>query len=111
MIGVFSGLTYFFAAANNVPPTKAGEGAGNIAPYTVSNIKYVLDINSPINIAQVTLTLNDVATTVKVKVYPTSAWYTCTLISGFNWGCATTTPPVTVTNAVSGGQLHVIAVQ
>lgn len=111
VIGVFSGLTYFFAAANNVPPTKAGEGAGTIGIYTVTNIKYVLDINSPINIAQVTLTLNAAATTVKVKVYPTSAWYTCILISGFNWGCATTTPPVTVANAVSGGQLRVIAVQ
>ena len=113
VIGVFSGVTYFFAAANIVPPTNAGEGAGIIDDYAVDNIKYVLDTIDPRYIAQVTLTLNAAATTVKVKVYPTSAWYTCLLISGFNWGCATTTPSVTVLNVVNGGQgqLRVIAVQ
>ncbi|MDP2964555.1 MAG: hypothetical protein Q8N39_00800 [Pelolinea sp.] len=112
VIGVLSVSTYFLTAANIVPSGKAGEGAGTIGSYAVSSIQYVLDTNDPRNIDQVTLTLNAAAATVKVKVVSSSAnWYTCTLLSGFNWGCATTSPQVTAANAVSGGQLRVIAVQ
>src|SRR5207249_9866961 len=43
-----------FAAANTVPTTKGGDGAGTISGYTVSNIKYNLNASDPRNIDSVT---------------------------------------------------------
>ena len=43
-----------FAAANTVPTSKGGDGAGSISGYAVSNIKYVLNASDPRNIDSVT---------------------------------------------------------
>jgi hypothetical protein len=98
--------TYALAASNIVPSRKAGEGAAAINGYVISNIQYVVD-STLLN--QVKVTLDAAATTVKVKpISSSSTYYTCSIISGNNWGCATTSPQV---NASDADQLRVIATQ
>jgi hypothetical protein len=55
---VLSAATYGFAAANNVPVGKIGEGAGAISGYNVSNIHYFLDSSDPTQFDYVTFTLD-----------------------------------------------------
>lgn len=109
---LLSVATYAYAAANIVPPTKAGEGTGIIDNYVVSSITYVLNANDPRYIDRITLTVNDTAAIIKVKVGASSAsWYNCTLNTGFNWSCAITSPQVLARDAVNGGQLHIAGAQ
>ena len=57
----------------------AGEGAGTISGYDVTNVKYTLDNNDPANITGVSFALTpDTATNGKAKVTGMSAWGTCT---------------------------------
>ena len=65
----------------------AGEGAGTISGYSVTNIKYTLDNNDPANITGVEFALSpDTATTVKAKVTGMASWGTCT-DAGTTWQC------------------------
>src|SRR6188472_1007604 len=65
----------------------AGEGAGTISGYNVTNIKYTLDNNDPANITGVEFALSpDTATTVKAKVTGMASWGTCTA-AGTTWQC------------------------
>jgi hypothetical protein len=65
----------------------AGEGAGTISGYNVTNIKYTLDNNDPANITGVEFALSpDTATTVKAKVTGMASWGTCT-DAGTTWQC------------------------
>ena len=91
---------YAFAAANTVPGTVAGEGAGAVSGYTVSAIAYTLGA-TPSNIASVAFTLSGPATAVQASLTGSSGpFYTCTG-GPTNWTCATTAPQATVTNATS----------
>lgn len=88
---------YAFAAANTVPTTKAGDGAGVISGYTVSNVGYTLNTSDPSVLDAVTLTLDAAATNVKIKLVAAgSTWYDCTVVTGNNWTCDTTSPTQTV---------------
>lgn len=107
-IGVFAVATavYSFAASNTVPSTYLGEGAGTISGYTVSNVAYVLNSSNPSNLDEVQFTLNNAATTVKIKLVAAGAsFYNCALNAG-TWECPTTSPQATV---VSADELRVIA--
>lgn len=48
---------FAFAAANTVPASNAGEGAGAIGGFTASAIHYTLDTANPANISGVAFTL------------------------------------------------------
>ena len=82
-----------YAAANTVPTSKVGDGAGAISGYTVSAIKYVLDSTDPSKVNKVTFTLDSApasGSTVKIKLVSTgSTWYACNM-TGANADCTTT---------------------
>jgi hypothetical protein len=99
-------FTFAFTAANIVPGSKAGDGAGAITGYTVSNVQYQLDATDPSLIESVSFTLDDAASTVRAKVNAASTTYaTCSNPSANNWSCDFATDPT----VVSADQLRVIA--
>ncbi len=81
-------ITYAFAASNSVPDGKAGAGAGTITGYDVTNVVYTQDSSNPVNITAVDFDLNDVATTVRVRLVTTGGLQNCTNPSGDHWTCA-----------------------
>ena len=100
-----------FAAANTVPASKAGDGAGTISGYTVSTIKYNLNASDPRNIDSTTFNL-DVAppagATMKIKLIAAgSTWYACTNV-GVAITCNTTSPQATV---AASDELRVVVAQ
>ena len=98
---------YALAAANTVPTTKAGTGAGAISGYTVSNVVYNLNASDPTQLDSVDLTLDAAATNVQIKLVAAgSTWYDCTNGTGNDWSCDTTTPAQTV---ASLDELEVVA--
>jgi len=82
LVLVLAGATYAFAAANTVPPSKAGDGSGAISGYAVSTIHYNLNATNPGTIDSVTFTLNSApatGSTIKIKLVAAgTTWYTCT---------------------------------
>jgi hypothetical protein len=97
---IFATSAYAFAAANTVPGTVAGEGAGAISGYTVTAVVYTLNATTPSNIDSVAFTLSGAATTVKASLVP-GTFYTCSVVSGNNWSCNTTSPQATVSAATN----------
>jgi hypothetical protein len=98
--------TYAFTAANIVPGSRAGDGAGAITGYTVSNIAYQLDAANPANIESVTFDLDAAATTVKAKLVAASGTFTdCTNTGGNSWSCDVEPDPT----VLSVDELRVIA--
>ena len=108
---ILSAAAYGFAAANTVPVSSAGDGAGTITGYTVGAVKYTLNATTPSNIDSVSFTLTPVGaagapTTVQAKLVSTSTTYsTCTVATSI-WTCNF----VGVT-ATSANELRVIAAQ
>ena len=101
---VIAGGAYAFTAANTVPNSTVGAGAGTVSGYTVSLLHYNLNATTPGNIDSLTFTITPVvpsASTGKVIIQaalstggPTN--YTCTTDStGALVTCATTTPQLT----------------
>jgi hypothetical protein len=93
-----------YAAANTVPASKAGDGAGAISGYTVSQIKYGLNSTNPANIDTVSFVLDSApasGSTVKVKLISAgSTWYSCSLGTPLtNVSCTTTSPQATAATA------------
>ena len=64
---------YGFAATNTVPDTRAGDGAGTINGYTVSNVVYTLNASNPQQLDRVEFDLNAAAGTVKVRLQTTGS--------------------------------------
>ena len=94
---VLAASAYAFAAANTVPATKAGSGSGAISGYTVSNVIYNLNTSDPSLLDSVDLTLDAAAVNVQIKlVNAGSTWYDCSVVSGNDWTCDTTSPAQTV---------------
>lgn len=107
LVLVLATTAFAMAAANTVPNTYAGDGAGTISGYTVSNIQYTLNATNPANIDSVGFTLDAAASVVQVKLVAAgSTYYSCTNPSGFNWTC--TTAGATV---LSADELRVIATE
>ena len=81
-------------AANTVPRSNAGQGAGGISGYTISSSVYTLDTNDPRTISTVTFTLNAAqpsgVRTVRAKV-TNGAYQNCSTTGGTgstsNWSC------------------------
>ena len=90
LVLAMSGFTYAFAASNTVPATKAGDGAGAITGYVVSNIAYHLDGSDPSEIASVTFTLDAAAGSASIRLVSSStSWYSCTIAGGTAVTCLT----------------------
>ena len=70
-----------YSAANTVPTSKGGDGAGTISGYTVSSIAFTANTTNPENIDAVTFNTNTAppaGATVKAKlVAGGSTWYSC----------------------------------
>jgi hypothetical protein len=101
---VVAGGAYAFTAANTVPNSTVGAGAGTVSGYTVSALHYALNSTTPTNIDSLTFTITPVVpstSTGKVIIQaalstggPTN--YTCTTdTTGATVTCATTTPQLT----------------
>lgn len=97
-----------FAAANTVPASKAGDGAGAITGYAVSNVHYNLNATDPRNIDSVTFHLDSApaaTSTIKITLTSGGSVYTCSVSQ--DPLCATTSPQATV---LAADQLRVVAV-
>lgn len=91
-----------FTAANTVPQTSAGEGAGAISGFTLTNVVYNLNAANPTNISSVTFTatavngdaVNTALTTFVEFDNASGNWYSCTRTGGVapahNINCDTT---------------------
>lgn len=86
---VFATTAFALAAQNTVPDHYAGEGAGVVNPYTVSNIQYNLNATNSSNIDSVTFTLNAAAGDVMVRLLTTGSYFTCTNPTATDWECIT----------------------
>jgi len=82
---IMAAAVYGFAAANTVPTSKAGDGAGVVSGYTVSSIHYNLNAANPQSIDSVTFNLDTApvaGSTIKIRLDNTgSTWYTCTNVA------------------------------
>jgi hypothetical protein len=82
--------SYAYAATGTVPHTQAGDGAGAITGYAVTNVVYQLNAD-PAKVDSVSFTLNAAAGTVKIKLVDDgSTWYDCVIVENNDWSCVTT---------------------
>src|SRR5262245_55789610 len=108
---ILSAVAYGFAAANTVPVSGAGDGAGAITGYTISNVKYTLNATTPAKIDSVSFTVTPggaaaAPTVVKAKLVSTSTAYSTCSLGGTTWTCN-----VTGVTAAQADELRVIAAQ
>lgn len=106
--GIVASSAYAFTASNTVPASNSGSGAGAISGYTASSVAYTLNTTNPQNIDAVAFTLDKAATTVKAQLASGGTWYACSVVTGNNWTCNTTSPVISVSAAT---QLTVVATQ
>jgi hypothetical protein len=102
--------SYAFTAANTVPDTEAGAGAGTISGYTISNVSYTLDSTTPTELDAVTFDVAGNADPATVKVQLDSSggtWYDCTMGTSPSWSC-TITDTLLVADM---DQLNVVAIE
>ena len=98
------GAAYAFTASNTVPSSTAGAGAAAVSGFTVTNLHYVLDVTTPVNIDSLTFTISPVLpSTGSGKVVIAAALstggptnYTCTTdVTGALVTCPATSPQLT----------------
>jgi hypothetical protein len=125
---IFAAAGYGFAASNAVPTSRAGDGAGAIASYTLdtttapnttTSLHVSLETNGdPTKILTVRFTINATAGAAPQKVSaqfltsagaPIGSWYSaCTNVVGTTWECSTSGTPAYVEDGI---QLRVVAAQ
>ncbi len=113
VVFVLAAIAYAFAAANVVPETGAGDGAGTISGYTVTNVTYTTNAADPTKLDTVTFNINPTAgagVPIDVDVQLTAAgpWFTCVVGVSPSWSCNLTGTGPTV---VSSDNLRVVAAQ
>ena len=91
LIAILVTAAFAFAAANTVNDSYAGDGTGTVSGYTV-DVSYTLNNLNPANVDSASLTLDQPANTVRVRIYNStttawSSWISCTG-SGTTWTCA-----------------------
>ena len=112
LILVAAASIYGFAATNTVPDSGAGDGAGIISGYTISDIVYTLNSSNPRNIDAVAFDISSDGGLgdpgmVKIELEGGSGtWYDCAVASG-HATCNTTSP---VQDVLSATSLRVVAV-
>jgi hypothetical protein len=90
---IIAAASYAFTAANTVPDTEAGAGAGAISGYTISNVSYTLDSTTPTELDAVSFDVSGNADPNTVKVQLDSSggtWYDCTAGTSPSWSCTIT---------------------
>ncbi len=100
----------FYAAANVVPETGAGDGTGTVSGYTISAVAWTVDAVNPSEMDSVTFTVTPTAgASAATEVYATvdggTTWITCA--GGPSWTC-TFAAGVLVTAIVD---LQIVAVE
>lgn len=91
-LGLVAAATVGYANTNTVPGSNAGDGAGAISGYTVSNVHYTLDATTPSNATSVSFNTSPVLTGTSTK--------RISLDNGATWipaGNCTGTAPVSCT--------------
>jgi hypothetical protein len=84
--------TYAFTAANTVEASKAGDGAGSVSGYNVTNVHYTLNASDPGAVDSVSFNLDSApvaGSTIKARLSPTGTWFDCTN-AGVAVSCTTT---------------------
>jgi hypothetical protein len=102
--------TYAVTAANTVPDSRAGDGAGTVSGYVLSSVHYSLNATNPGNVDAVQFDLDlapPAGSTLKAQLAPAGSWYDCTN-AGTAVTCGTTSPQATVLGAT---QLRVVIAQ
>ena len=88
MAAVVGGGSFAYTASNTVGGTRAGDGAGTISGYSVSNVSYTNDATTPTEIDVVTFDLDAAASTVKAKATSAGTSYTaCQNTAATTWTC------------------------
>lgn len=104
---IFSVGAYAFAAANTVPDTVAGDGAGTISGVKITDVHYNISTANPAKITSVDLTTEapiPAGVDIQIKLVSAgSTWYSCTY-TGTSVSCTTTGADV-----VAADQLRVLA--
>lgn len=102
---------YAFTAANTVPSTKAGDGAGSISGFATSSVSYTLNATNTRNLDSIGFNVDVVpaaGSAIKIKLSVAgSTWYTCTNVSTAIT-CPTTSPQATVAGV---DELRVVIVE
>jgi hypothetical protein len=95
LVAVVTSVSYTFAAANTVPTSKAGDGAGVISGFTITNVTYTLNATNPQNIDLAEFQASptpSTGSTMRIKLVAAGGdWYSCVdpLTDG-NLDCDTT---------------------
>jgi hypothetical protein len=84
---VLAGSAFAFAAANTVPASSAGYAATVVSGYTVSALKYDLNVDDPTLVDAITFSISPttgsvVAAVVKIQTATAGTWKDCTLTAG-----------------------------
>lgn len=93
-----AGGAFAFTAANTVPASKAGDGAGAITGFAISNIHYVLNASVVDAVDAVTFDIDTPApagSTLRASFVDGGDVYSCTA-AGTAVTCNTTSPQLTV---------------
>ena len=105
----FASVGNALAAANTVPATNAGDGAGAISAYAITNVQYNLNAINPQNIDSVEFDIAPAMSAtgkVRVQLVIIGSWFNCSLTDPAHPTCTT----VGVT-ALAANQLTVVAAQ
>jgi hypothetical protein len=111
LVAIVATLGYGYAASNTVPTSLAGDGAGNVSGFTISNIHYNLNTSNPQNLTSVTFTVAPAVPAgggVRASVDNGVSWLAagaCTVSGGTSVSCTTANPVSGVTT------LRVVAAQ
>ena len=110
MLLVLAAVAYGFAAANTVANSSAGDGAGTVSGYDITNIHYTLDTTDPTDIDGVSFDMTGAAAaqTVYIQMDSYAGWFTCTM-SGIAATCDTSGQTVPVGSTFT--ELRVVAAQ
>ena len=111
LTGLMAAAGSAFLAANTVPASKAGDGAGAVTGYTVSAIHYTLNGSNPQQISSVSFTLDSAppsGSTVQAQLATGGPWFNCTMAGTPAVNASCTTTGATVAGATN---LTVVAAQ
>jgi hypothetical protein len=107
--GLIGVATYAFTNTNSVDPSRAGNGAGAISGYLVTDVQYTLNPLDPATISAYSFDLDGDARTVKASLTGAAPYDNCAETNAVTdvWTC-TPLVPSAVTDATN---LRVIAAQ
>ena len=112
LVEILAMVGYGYAASNTVPASNAGDGAGLVSGFDVSNIHYGLDSSDPTELASISFDISPAMPAggaIRVSVDDGSSW-----LPAGDCGASGTDVTCTISGAVtvtSVTQLRVVAAQ